>query len=335
MRGLRRPSLVPPTLRADRAAGKKTDEHREKRAQSPGCELDFPDHWNNRDVRGALFAMQGWVCAYCQRDLDGDGGDVDHFRPKNGGLHVGHDGYWWLAYRFDNYLLACRRCNEHVKREQFPVRGTARAEHTHEDAEAHEHRLLLEPTREGDSVEVCFVVDVVDDLCPVRARLRDERDRDACERVEETERLFRLNDDVDHRRPRIRARVDVINARRTRGSADEHRMKAGRFHPHSAAWRDALRTHAPEVALPTPAEEFRWLLDQMLARLNLWFTMQSEGDAEVWNSRAEEIGWALAFLWVDPPTGDSESVRSWLDEQRLTEWVDAYRRKLTRVSSAR
>lgn len=112
-------------------------------------------------------------------------------------------------------------------------------------------------------------------------------------------------------------------------------MKAGRFHPHSAAWRDALRTHAPEVALPTPAEEFRWLLDQMLARLNLWFTMQSEGDAEVWNSRAEEIGWALAFLWVDPPTGDSESVRSWLDEQRLTEWVDAYRRKLTRVSSAR
>lgn len=335
MRGLRRPSLLPPTLRADRAAGKKTDEHREKRAHDPECDLDFPGHWNNPDVRGALFAMQGWVCAYCQRDLDGDGGDVDHFRPKNGSRHVGHDGYWWLAYRFDNYLLACRRCNEHVKQEQFPVRGVARAKDTHDDAEAHEHRLLLDPAREGDAVEACLRVDVVNELCPVRALLHDERDCDVCERVAETERLFHLNENVDHRRPRIRARVDVIRSRRERGSAEEHRMKAGRYHPHSAAWRDALRTYAPEVPLPSPAEELRWLLAQMLERLNLWIRARSEGDGDAWGARADEIGWALAFLWTDPPAGDSEAVRVWLDEHRLTEWVERFRRQLTRKTTKR
>jgi hypothetical protein len=34
---------------------------------------DFPDgQWNNPDVRGALYAMHGRVCAYCGRVVSDD-----------------------------------------------------------------------------------------------------------------------------------------------------------------------------------------------------------------------------------------------------------------------
>ena len=49
---------------------------------------------------GALYAMQGRVCAYCEQKLpESDRGDVEHFRPKS--------LYRWLAYAFENYLLSC------------------------------------------------------------------------------------------------------------------------------------------------------------------------------------------------------------------------------------
>src|SRR5262249_58453194 len=109
MRRLRRPTVLLPTLTSgagyDQASSHCTAW--DERSEVPS---KFPDHWNEPDVRGGLYAFHGSACAYCQCHLPGnDRGDVEHFRPKS--------TYWWLAYKFDNYLLSCSRCNRRFKRE--------------------------------------------------------------------------------------------------------------------------------------------------------------------------------------------------------------------------
>lgn len=80
-----------------------------------------------REVRGVLAQMAPGVqhCMYCENS---EGTDIDHFRPKR--------RYPRLAFRWDNYLLACSGCNSNQKRDLFP-RDPATG-----------RRLLLDPTRD-------------------------------------------------------------------------------------------------------------------------------------------------------------------------------------------
>jgi hypothetical protein len=92
-------------------------------------------------------AAQHGKCGYCEMMvIGGQPGDVEHFRPKGeiwalrpdketwgkqkpwsssveGRLHdlVSHQGYWWMAYEWSNYLLACTICNSAWKLSFFPV----------------------------------------------------------------------------------------------------------------------------------------------------------------------------------------------------------------------
>jgi len=105
-------------------------------------EKDFPNHWGNFKHHFILPQYNG-KCAYCETPtVSGSPGDVEHFRPKSycqplspaknrddyGGQSPGRssagpktEGYWWLAYKWSNYLLSCNRCNSTWKRNQFPV----------------------------------------------------------------------------------------------------------------------------------------------------------------------------------------------------------------------
>ena len=95
------------------------------------------EHW--RDCKVA-FERPGYLarCGYCERfrDLKGEL-HVDHFRPKSEVAvwtatpsevsdvppaiqRVGL-GFWWLAYRWHNLVLACWTCNAAWKRTLFPV----------------------------------------------------------------------------------------------------------------------------------------------------------------------------------------------------------------------
>ncbi len=51
-------------------------------------------------------------CWYCEaEDIRADM-PVDHFRPKNKVKEEpGHEGYWWLAFDWENYRCACTFCN--------------------------------------------------------------------------------------------------------------------------------------------------------------------------------------------------------------------------------
>jgi hypothetical protein len=126
-------------------------------------EADFPNYWGQYKHRFILPQYNG-KCAYCETPIvSGNPGDVEHFRPKaycqplgparnrddyggqpparrNAGPAL--EGYWWLAYKWTNYLLSCNRCNSTWKRNQFPV-GSTRARHG--DRLSNEKALLINP----------------------------------------------------------------------------------------------------------------------------------------------------------------------------------------------
>ncbi len=209
MRRLVRPRVMLPTLCKDGAGGKKAKEHQGKRERDPLAEIVFTDHWNNPDVRGALYAMHGWVCAYCQCDLPrNDRGDVEHFRPKSsrqGALR----GYWWLAYDFGNYLLSCRKCNSDRKSDAFPIAtGAKPVDYARRDTLRAEERLLADPV--VDEVEQWMRVAWEDPeqegkvVASVRVAEGLPEDSVAYRRSTETIRFFKLNADFDLYRERRR-----------------------------------------------------------------------------------------------------------------------------------
>lgn len=78
--------------------------------------IDDTNH-NNRykykDIRSRLDTTHCGKCAFCE--TSDQQLDVEHYRPKKG-------GYYWLAYSWDNLLLACTKCNR-AKGNKFEIAG--------------------------------------------------------------------------------------------------------------------------------------------------------------------------------------------------------------------
>jgi hypothetical protein len=98
-------------------------------------------------------------CAWCERVLPSSRElDVEHYRPKTEVTEwVGAPelvsgtppkenslgpGYWWLAFEWTNYSLACKTCNQAWKRNLFPV---VTRQTCVEGVERSERPLLLDP----------------------------------------------------------------------------------------------------------------------------------------------------------------------------------------------
>ena len=111
-------------------------------------------------------------CAYCECDVLINQGGIEHWRPKGrvtsasnklvkiktkNGTVCTHPGYYWLAYEWQNLLLACGTCNGSLRVEvsgqsqlvgkgtRFPVKGF-RAKKMGE--ESRERPLLINPVIE-------------------------------------------------------------------------------------------------------------------------------------------------------------------------------------------
>ena len=101
---------------------------------------DFPDHWGGFKVH--FSGAQHGKCGYCEAKVLGDTGAVEHYAPKAGvaklkergeELHdltnvrgrrleeIHPEGYWWLAYSWENWIFVCNRCNSAWKLTLFPV----------------------------------------------------------------------------------------------------------------------------------------------------------------------------------------------------------------------
>src|SRR5579872_6093035 len=89
------------------------------------------DGYNLPALRDGLYHAQRAKCVYCERQLGKAGSPIEHFRPKGGadrgdplaGEHaIDADHYWWLAWSWNNLVLACPTCNSaSFKANRFPL----------------------------------------------------------------------------------------------------------------------------------------------------------------------------------------------------------------------
>ncbi|MBI4910422.1 MAG: hypothetical protein HY820_42785 [Acidobacteria bacterium] len=299
MRSFRRPAVVPPTLAAIPDPTTK-----------PG---DFPNKWTQPDVKGALYAMQGRICAYCGADISENAVDVEHFRPKGNVLEdPGHGGYWWLAYKLSNYLLSCTICNQRAKRDSFPLRdGARRSTYRTRRQIGTEQRVLLDPV--ADPLESMVEYNLRDLTEPLRAQNSVPAGEAA--RVVSSIGMFEGWIRVSSIRKRVELLDKAAEAIDT-GNPLSARDDAVRYRSHSLVVWQLLSRNAP-AALPTAEQELEWLLRDLVTELGYKLRQLDRGSTTLDDKELNEILYALATLWKDPPAGTSAAIEKFFDDRGL------------------
>src|SRR4051812_48374124 len=79
-----------------------------------------------RDLKDTLKQVSHNKCWYCESiDIRSDNA-VDHFRPKAAVADSpAHEGYWWLAFKWENYRFCCTYCNSRRLDDRGNVGGKA------------------------------------------------------------------------------------------------------------------------------------------------------------------------------------------------------------------
>ena len=119
------------------------------------------------DVRLALRTDQADKCAFCEaKIMHVTSGDVEHFRPKSAFRQVRHDpltypGYYWLAYEWNNLLLACSNCNSRYKGNLFPLVDPKKRCRPHRGKLCDELPLFVHPAETDPAPHIEFVGETV------------------------------------------------------------------------------------------------------------------------------------------------------------------------------
>jgi uncharacterized protein (TIGR02646 family) len=73
----------------------------------------YNERYKQQDTKIALENIYKNKCAFCEQRIEQS--HVEHYRPKK--------NYYWLAYSWDNLILACSTCNQH-KGVNFDIKGS-------------------------------------------------------------------------------------------------------------------------------------------------------------------------------------------------------------------
>ena len=160
---LDRPDDAPPVLlnRGNTATQQDCQAYVRSQAAYDSGEMKFDINENiygSRQVRCALSTLQHDKCCYCEsKPSPTSTGRIDHFRPKGAvrqdkASNRLYPGYYWLAYRWDNLVLACETCNRR-KSDYFPLEEPGQRALNHLDLLDRESPLLLNPYAEPDLSE--------------------------------------------------------------------------------------------------------------------------------------------------------------------------------------
>ncbi len=83
------------------------------------------DKYKTIEVQDTLNELYNKKCAYCEDTLLNSPKHTEHYRPKNSDDRKNCDSshsYFWLAFSWDNLLLACTSCNS-AKGSCFDIKG--------------------------------------------------------------------------------------------------------------------------------------------------------------------------------------------------------------------
>jgi len=129
--------------------------------------------WSKPEVKDFLCESQYGKCCYCERKRDPKEFDVEHFRPKAQVKEdENHPGYWWLAYNWDNLLIACKSCNN-KKGSHFPLEDEEKRAYGENCDLGEEEPLLINPLKENPELFIDY--DVEGSQLMVKATGRCER----------------------------------------------------------------------------------------------------------------------------------------------------------------
>lgn len=95
---------IPPSIRHK----PRRDAFEKNKAAGKYCSSD--NLYKPDKIKVALDAIYHRKCAYCEKSLKDADRHVEHYRPKV--------PYFWLAFSWDNLLIACKKCNE-LKNNKF------------------------------------------------------------------------------------------------------------------------------------------------------------------------------------------------------------------------
>ena len=112
-------------------------------------------------VKKLLVEMHRCKCCYCEKKFPPVMLDVEHFRPIGAVKQsIEEDrewpGYYWLAYSWDNLLLACQECNRTHKKESFPLANPTDRARSHHDCLGKEQALLIDPVGQDPRTHIRF-----------------------------------------------------------------------------------------------------------------------------------------------------------------------------------
>lgn len=155
MKHLDRPKEVPTVLMTKGVAEtKKNKELYDNTPDEKRADLDFSfkeSIYRHKTIKDKLVEIQKNTCCYCETSLVSCTGDVEHYRPKtrykqskeDKGFHK--PGYFWLAYDWNNLLVACKNCNSKYKIDYFPVSDSQKRLTPKGEDNTDEHPLILNP----------------------------------------------------------------------------------------------------------------------------------------------------------------------------------------------
>jgi uncharacterized protein (TIGR02646 family) len=119
-----------------------------------------------RELSPYLARLRKDKCWYSESKNSGSDKDVEHFRPKGAVAEdPDHEGYWWLAFDYQNYRYSCQWCNQRRvdtlndtdggKWDHFPVGDSFRARSEGDNCDDEEIELL-DPTDPHDWKLITF-----------------------------------------------------------------------------------------------------------------------------------------------------------------------------------
>ena len=119
--------------------------------------IKFNTLWSAPEVKDFLYESQHRKCCYCERNRDKKEFDVEHFRPKGKVKEAEktHPGYWWLAYDWENLLIACKTCNQ-KKSTHFPLKDEKNRAYLEDTDLGKEVPILINPLKENPELFIDY-----------------------------------------------------------------------------------------------------------------------------------------------------------------------------------